>query len=155
MPTAHLICGYSGSGKTTFARELEADRGAVRFTPDEWLAQQYGSEIPLDKIDQYRRQIVEMIWQDALLALSLGREVVLDFGFWKRAARDEARARLAGYRTEFYLVVCDEDIAWARIAQRNQTAVPFLQITPEAFARDKAAVERLGEDEDFILVHKG
>ena len=32
-----LTCGLPGSGKTTLARRLAADRGAVRLTKDEWL----------------------------------------------------------------------------------------------------------------------
>jgi predicted kinase len=31
MPTAHLIHGYLGAGKTTFARQLERDIPAIRF----------------------------------------------------------------------------------------------------------------------------
>ena len=31
-----LLCGLAGSGKTTLAKQLEAD-GAVRMCPDEWL----------------------------------------------------------------------------------------------------------------------
>ncbi len=156
MPTAHLICGYFGSGKTTFARELENDRGAVRFTPDEWLVQHYGTAIADDKIAAYSQNILDMIWHDALLALSLGRDVVLDFGFWTRAERDAARARLAGYQTQFYLVVCEEEVSWARLAKRNQQAgAPHFVITRATFDSSKSRVERLGEDEDFILVHKG
>ena len=32
-----LTCGLPGAGKTTLARQLAADRGAVRLTKDEWL----------------------------------------------------------------------------------------------------------------------
>lgn len=31
-PTAHLIIGFIGAGKTTFARKLEKEIGVVRFT---------------------------------------------------------------------------------------------------------------------------
>ncbi len=39
MSDARLILtwGLPGAGKTTFARQLAADRGAVRLTKDEWM----------------------------------------------------------------------------------------------------------------------
>ncbi|GAA2756515.1 putative kinase [Actinopolymorpha rutila] len=44
MPTAHLIHGYIGAGKTTLAKRLERDADAVRFTLDEWLTALYGDD---------------------------------------------------------------------------------------------------------------
>lgn len=41
-PIAHLICGFIGSGKTTFARKLEKETGAARFTKDEWMVRLFG-----------------------------------------------------------------------------------------------------------------
>jgi predicted kinase len=38
-PRVHLLAGLNGAGKTTFARQLEADLPAVRFTLDEWPRQ--------------------------------------------------------------------------------------------------------------------
>jgi len=32
-----LTCGLPGAGKTAIARQLAADRGALRLTQDEWL----------------------------------------------------------------------------------------------------------------------
>ena len=39
MSEARLIltCGLPGAGKTALARQLAADRSAVRLTKDEWL----------------------------------------------------------------------------------------------------------------------
>jgi hypothetical protein len=34
-PVAHIVIRFIGSGKTTFARKLEKETGAVRFTKDE------------------------------------------------------------------------------------------------------------------------
>ena len=46
MPTAHMIYGYLGVGKTTFASHLEARHGAVRFSNDEWMTRLYGQALP-------------------------------------------------------------------------------------------------------------
>jgi predicted kinase len=37
MPTAHLIHGFLGVGKTTLARQLEQKIPAIRFSHDEWM----------------------------------------------------------------------------------------------------------------------
>jgi predicted kinase len=42
-PVAHIIIGFIGSGKTTFARKLEKETGAVRFTKDEWMVRVFGN----------------------------------------------------------------------------------------------------------------
>ena len=41
-PTLHLTVGLPGVGKTTLARELEQANGALRLTPDEWMAPLFG-----------------------------------------------------------------------------------------------------------------
>lgn len=38
MATLHLMCGMVGAGKMTRARQIEAATGAVRLSPDEWIA---------------------------------------------------------------------------------------------------------------------
>jgi predicted kinase len=77
MATLHLICGLPGSGKTTLAKKLEKSGSAVRFCPDEWIA-----EILLDPNDRKEmdrlRDIVESIqWSFAKRLLVLGIDVIL------------------------------------------------------------------------------
>lgn len=153
MPTAHLLCGYIGSGKTTFARQLENDTGAARFTHDEWVVERYGHNPPADKFKEYSDHVSSLIWTDALAALSEGRDIVLDFGFWKRAERDEARQKLAAYDVKLYCVVCDLDTAWARVETRNKNlGSNYLLIERHTFEALLQQVEPLGADEDIIIV---
>ncbi|MCY7392641.1 MAG: ATP-binding protein, partial [Leptolyngbyaceae cyanobacterium CAN_BIN12] len=35
MTTLHLLHGFTGAGKTTFAKQLALEISAIRFTPDE------------------------------------------------------------------------------------------------------------------------
>ncbi|HLH02610.1 MAG TPA: AAA family ATPase [Bryobacteraceae bacterium] len=42
MPTVQMIFGYLGAGKTTFARKLERELPAIRFTLDEWVTRLFG-----------------------------------------------------------------------------------------------------------------
>lgn len=153
MPVAHLICGYIGSGKTTFARQLERDTGAVRFTHDEWVVERYGHNPPADKFNEYSDVVTNLIWAEALKVLSQGQDVIFDFGFWKRAARDHARQRLAAYEVKLYCVVCDLDMAWARVEARNKNlGSEHLLIERHTFETLLQQVEPLGADEDVIIV---
>jgi hypothetical protein len=68
MPVLHLMCGLPCSGKTTLARSLERDLGALRLCPDEWMTRIVG-----DGRDEAKRATVEAVqWEVAARALTLG-----------------------------------------------------------------------------------
>ena len=112
-----LTCGLPGAGKTTFAKKLAADRGALRLTQDEWLIALGTS--PWDA--PMREKVDRELWRLAQDVLGLGLSVVLDFGLWARSERDEMRsvARRLGVGVELhYLDVSTEEL-WTRIQARN------------------------------------
>jgi predicted kinase len=43
-PTLFLTAGLPGTGKTTAARRIEAEHGALRLTKDEWVKALYGHD---------------------------------------------------------------------------------------------------------------
>jgi predicted kinase len=119
MSTARLIltCGLPGAGKSTLARQLAAERGAVRLTKDEWMWA-LGSS-PWDGTTQTR--VEQELWNLAQEILRLGLSVVLDFGLWTRVERDEKRsvARDLGVGVELHYVSAPVDELWRRIELRN------------------------------------
>jgi predicted kinase len=122
MATLFLICGLPGAGKTTVARRIEAERPALRLTPDEWMARIVG-----DGFDDRKRAAVEAVqWEIAMRALALGVDVVIDFGFWSRTERADfrARAEATGAKTRLiYLDVPREELL-RRLAARNADLPP-------------------------------
>jgi len=80
VPTAHLIHGYLGAGKTTFARRLERNIPAIRFSHDEWMVRFYGNDPPIEHFADYCRRVYEQMEEIWPRCLELGLNVVLDFG---------------------------------------------------------------------------
>ena len=119
MSEARLIltCGLPGAGKTPLARQLAANRGAVRLTKDEWLWA-LGST-PWD--DRTRERVERELWRLAQEILRLGLSVVLDFGLWARIERDEMRTtgRGLGVGVELHFLDVPADELWQRIEARN------------------------------------
>ena len=122
MPTLHLVCGLSGSGKSTFAKELEKGHPALRLTPDEWMMRIVG-----DGYNEDKRAVIESIqWEIAQQALCLGIDVILESGFWSRKERDEFRdrAKELGVTTKLYFLDVPRDELWRRLQKRNAELPP-------------------------------
>lgn len=155
MACAHLIYGFTGAGKTTFARRLEGEIPAVRFTPDEWMVALYGTDPPADHFHESYERITELMWDLALRLLGLGLDVILDFGFWSRASRDDARARAraVGASYELYFLDCPEEVMRRRVLERTAQLPPgTLFIDEAAFELFKARFEPLGPDEKCVRI---
>ncbi|HET9732629.1 MAG TPA: ATP-binding protein [Acidimicrobiales bacterium] len=118
-PKLLVMVGLPAAGKTSRARELAAEWGALRLTPDEWMIPLFGQEQPEGK-----RNILEgrLIWL-ALSALRLGINVVLDFGVWGKDERSALRALAAsaGAGCELVYLDVDADEQWRRVQARPLT----------------------------------
>lgn len=149
----YLLCGKTGSGKTTYARQLE-QQGAIRFSLDEWMIRFYGHDMARELFDERVRLCEEMIF-DLTEALVRRRvDVVIDHGFWKRETRDRARRRLAdtGARIELIYFQIPDCVLRERLRGRN-AALPAetFAITEEMFELFSSSFEPPGESEHPIL----
>ena len=118
-----LVVGLPGAGKTSWARRLEVERRAVRFTPDEWMEALFNT----NEVDG-RRWVLEseLLWGVAARVLELGVDVVLDYGCWSEEERDLFRTRAQKLGAEAEIVVLDPpfDVLWERVERRNADLPP-------------------------------
>jgi predicted kinase len=153
MATAHMICGYLGAGKTRFARRLERELPAIRFTHDEWMVRLYDADPPAEQFADCFARVSALIDQLWPRCLELGLDVVLDLNFWSRQQRDAARRMIAalGATGRLYYLSCDETTAWARIEQRNAEG-GHLYIARNTFEILKSRFESPDAHEDPVAM---
>ena len=90
-PTLYLTVGLPGTGKTTEARRIEVETGALRLTKDEWMKALYGLGNPPAASDVIEGRLIEI----GLRALELGVDVIIDYGLWGRDERSALRQAAA------------------------------------------------------------
>lgn len=155
MATAHLVHGYLGAGKMSFAARLEPVVRGIRLSADEWYLRLYAGDAPTGHLEQASwdrlSTLLNELWPGLL---AHGVDVILDFGFWTRHSRDEARAlaRAAGAQAKLYVVVCADDVAKARCLCRNVEEGRSFLIDEPAFAALRVKFEPVQPDEAFELV---
>ncbi|MET0438102.1 MAG: ATP-binding protein [Devosia sp.] len=124
MALLTLMVGLPGSGKTTRAKALAAQTGALRLTPDEWQTRLFADDMHHPDHDLRHNTVEAIMWDVAAHILAGGGDVILDFGFWSRAERigfaHRARALGADCRVQFDAVPIEE--LERRIAGRNEGA---------------------------------
>jgi predicted kinase len=152
MATVHLIHGFLCCGKTTFAKELESRTGGIRISLDEWMTELTGDPVHLDQpfVERIYAQMMRLWPQLA----ARGLDVILDFGFWRRRYRDEARAKAVaiGASVRLYRIWCSDDVARARCRERNKRLGASYHVSDEGFEEMRSRFEPLDPDEQHDVV---
>lgn len=138
MTTLHLMIGLPCSGKTTLAKELEVELGALRLTPDEWQRFLYGQDTT-DPVHNERHGKIEALqWKVAAAALERGVDVILDFGMWAKVERQDFRQRAASLGAETKVHFLDVPFVelLERLEVRNKQASDDVTFIPLSMMRD-------------------
>ena len=153
-----MMCGLTGSGKTTYAKRLEREHSAVRFSVDEWMIDLCGHHMPRDVFDERLEALKDLLWNVTRRLLELGVNVVLDFGFWKRSERLNFKSRLEEVGATPHLYFFDVPLPQLhkRLALRNAAlSKGTFEITPEMLEMFSSWFEPPTRAEGFNLVRVG
>lgn len=126
MPTAHLISGLPGAGKSTYAQQLQYRTGAVVFTLDRFLITMFGRyDVPDVGGEEHVRRVLacrEVIWMSAGKLLAGGSDVILDDGYFLREHRRKVvdAAVALGAAAKIHFVDTPIDEIRRRLDDRNQ-----------------------------------
>lgn len=133
MATLFLMCGLPGAGKTTLAKKLEQSHAALRLSPDEWIASLLTDSTDTAERDRLRSPVEGVQWEVAKRALTLGTNVVVEWGFWSHAERMHYRseAEALGATVELHYLAVGRDELWTRLAKRNAQLPPGTFVVTE------------------------
>ncbi|MFB6750672.1 AAA family ATPase [Streptomyces sp. NPDC056353] len=159
-PTAVLLIGITGSGKTHLAQALAA-MGLVRLSVDEEVHRlhgRYGVDYPEHGYFEREAPAVETVRAQLTEHLRAGRAVVLDHGLWRRSDREEWQKTVraaGGLPLLVYLPASREELL-RRLAARNQRKdANALNVTPEALDDFFARFEPPTDDEGAVITCNG
>ena len=150
------MVGLPCSGKTSRAKELENEVSALRLTPDEWHVNLFGHDIHDPDHDKRHGLIEDMLWQIAARALSLGTNIILDFGFWAKEERDDyrLRARKLGARSEIVFMDLHEAELMKRVKSRNENLTNTIHYIPEEMMKSWIAFFQKPDINELLPIEK-
>ena len=155
IPTAYIICGFIGAGKSTFARKLESETKAIRITKDEWMVKIFGNKITSDEnFARYDKHVTELATEIAFKILKSGRDVIIDEGFWVKSQRDKLKEQVvkAPAKWILYYVETPLDQMRERVASRSKNpGKDSFKISEEMFESYVKFWEPPLKEEDYIL----
>lgn len=146
-----FMCGPAGSGKSTIARQLEAD-GMLRlsFDTEAWARGHRSMPLP----ESVRTEIDTHLRHQLLTAIDEGRDVVLDFSFWSRAMRDDWRRLVEpfGIRPEIIYLATDRQTCLDRVRARSASHGDDFSLDSETAAKYFDHFEVPDDDEGPLTV---
>lgn len=151
MATLHIIQGFIGAGKSTFSKKLELRTGALRLNADERVESHFSAHAIAADWNSCHAQTVEALWRETCAALSSGKDVILDLGFWSRVSRDYARAQADAVQAEIlhYYIDTPDEILVQRLQQRQG---PIAAANLRNLAALRAQFEAPQADENPIVI---
>jgi predicted kinase len=155
--TLYVVCGKIAAGKTTLARRLAAEHGAILICEDEWLVRLEADINSLDDFVLHARRLHAALGPHVVELLRLGTSVVLDVPGNTVKAREWVRSLLeaAQARHELHWIDVPDDVCRARLRARNATKPEGLYFghVPEAiFDPVNRAITPPAEREGFNVI---
>lgn len=120
MSKVIALCGRICVGKTTYARKLREQNNGVILSVDEITLALFGQDAG-ENHDTYVERAEAYLFEKSLELIRAGVDVILDWGFWMKEERDQARAFYAakGVAFEIHCLSISGEQWRARREKRN------------------------------------
>lgn len=157
MPEVIMLCGKIAAGKSYYAKKLSEQRKTVVLSCDELMLSLFEGCLG-ERHDGTVLDIERYFCSLAPGIISLGGDVILDYGHWSRALRDEVRrlCRESGIDCRMHYITAGDETRLRRLENRNRqnAALPGRRyiIGKELLARLDAKFEAPGADEEYLLI---
>lgn len=158
MAKAFLISGKICCGKSTYAERLRIENNAVLLSVDEIMLAIFGPYTG-DKHDEYTEKIQKYFFEKSVEIINSGINVILDWGFWSKCKRTEAREfyTVRDIECEFYYIDISDKVWKERIEHRNELVLKRENaayiIDSNLAAKFESLFEPPSEDEVDVWVH--
>ncbi|MCG9544055.1 ATP-binding protein [Vibrio sp. Isolate33] len=157
MIKIYLVCGFIGSGKTTYSKKLADKHGAFRFSIDEWMIPLYGEHMEREVFDQRLATLQDLFKESAQQLFTLGVPVIFDFGFWRKVDRDKFTnwAEKLGVESEVhYLDVPFDTCKQRAVARNSELHGKSYEMTPDMLELFWSWFETPAPNEDVVWVQR-
>lgn len=140
-PVIHLICGPTGAGKSTYAKKLSSDIGAIHFSIDDWMTSLFSPDLENSMdwkwISERALRCENQIIATACALAETGVSSILEIGLQRVNKRAEVASIVnkSGCRLQTHFLDVDAAERWRRVQQRNkEKGETFkLEITRDVF----------------------
>lgn len=156
--TVLMMCGMAGSGKTTFAKQVEA-KGFTRLSIDEEIWQRfgkYGVDYEPTNYPRHQDAARASLYRQVVDLLSVKQPTILDFSFWSRASRDEYKQLIVQHECMWMLIYMRATPAQLRdrLAVRSQRfdANAAFPIADDLLTQYVAAFEEPKDEGEIVVI---
>lgn len=124
MAKVIILCGRIASGKTYYANKLKEQMNAVILSVDELMLRLSDSCLGQAHDDTARR-CERYFYQLAEQMTGNGINVIIDYGYWSREDRREAKEyfRKKGIKAELHYIQVPEELRIMQLENRNKKLI--------------------------------
>ena len=156
MSKVIMTCGMICCGKSTYAKELQAEQNAVILSIDDITLTLF-PEGSGDMHDTYALRAEQYLLNLSTQVLLAGVDVILDWGLWTRAIRNRVRQFYAsheGIKTELHYLRINPEEWERRIEKRNASDEAAYYVDEGLLSKVKALFEEPSAEEVDVLVEQ-
>lgn len=146
------LCGKPGSGKSFIADKISKEIKCLIFSADKIMLKLFGEIEGRELFETKLQACKEMIYEicDSILENTNGN-IIIDFGFWKKAERKWFKERFNKYKVIFVYVNTDDNVCWERIQKRNnENKEDNYNFDLNTFKFLASLFEEFSDDEEYI-----